>query len=83
MKKVFPLSFRGKNLKSVVVSTLLYTLIALFVSFAVFAMLWNVSLASAVSIALNIFKQFVILYCVCGIVVAVLYAANCLGQKNK
>ncbi len=83
MRKVFPLSFREKNLKSVLVSTLLYTLIALVYSFAVFAILWNIPVDSAVSITLNVIKQFVILYCVCGTVVAVLHAAGCLDQKNK
>ena len=35
MRKVFPLSFKGKNLKAVILSTLIYTLIVIAVAVTV------------------------------------------------
>ena len=72
MRRVFPLSFKGKDLKAVIRSSLIYTLIAVLLS----VVLGVFSLPQAVGIAVNIFKQIVLLYCVGGIVVSVLHAAD-------
>ena len=72
MRKVFPLSFKGKNLKAVILSTLIYTLIVIALS----VILGLFAFPEVVSIAVNILKQIVLLYCVSGIVVSVLHAAD-------
>ncbi len=72
MRKIFPLSFKGKNLKAVILSALMYTLIVLAVSILIGVF----HLPSGVSIAVNILKQIVLLYSVSGIVVSVLHAAD-------
>ncbi len=72
MRKVFPLSFKGKKLKAVILSTLIYTLIVVAVS----VVIGLFELPVAVGIAVNILKQLVLLYCVSGIVVSVLHAAD-------
>ena len=72
MRKFFPLSFKGKNLKAVILSTLIYTLIVVAVSI----LIGLFDLPSGVSIAVNILKQLVLLYCSGGIVVAILHAAD-------
>ena len=72
MRKVFPLSFKGKNLKAVILSTLIYTLIVIAVAVTVGLF----DLPAAIGIAVNILKQLVLLYCVSGIVVSVLHAAD-------
>ena len=78
MRKVFPLSFRGKSLRAVVVSTALYTLM-----YAVLRVLCGVvSPAGWLGAALNILTQFVLLYAVSGIAVSVLYACDLLEQKK-
>ena len=72
MRKIFPLSFKGKSLKAVILSTLIYTLIVLAISLVIGVF----HLPSVVSIAVNILKQVVLLYCIGGIVVSVLHAAD-------
>ncbi len=72
MQKVFPLSFLGKNLKAVILSTLIYTLIVIAVS----VVIGMFEIPGAVGIAVNILKQIVLLYCVSGIAVSVLHAAD-------
>ena len=76
MRKVFPLSFKGKNLKSVILSTLIYTLITVAVSLVV----GLISLSGTIGIVVNIIRQIVLLYCVSGIVVAVLNACDFLSE---
>ncbi|MBE6679412.1 MAG: hypothetical protein E7598_02695 [Ruminococcaceae bacterium] len=77
MKKVFPLSFFGKNLKSVILSTLLYTLI-----FVVVAIIIGCIPASGtLGIVLNLLRQFTLLYSASGIVIAILNACNLLDKK--
>ncbi|MBQ4599923.1 MAG: hypothetical protein IJB19_08425 [Clostridia bacterium] len=78
MRKFFPLSFKGKNLKAVILSTLIYTLIVVAVSILVGLF----DLPSGVSIAVNILKQIVLLYCIGGIVVSILNACDLLGKNN-
>ena len=78
MRKFFPLSFKGKNLKAVILSTLIYTLIVVAVSILV----GLCDLPSGVSIAVNILKQIVLLYCISGIVVSILNACDLLGKNN-
>ena len=77
MKKVFPLSFFGKNLKSVILSTLLYTLI--FVAVAV--VVGCIKSSGTLSIILNLLRQFTMLYSASGIVIAILNACNLLDKK--
>ena len=72
MRKVFPLSFKGKKLKAVILSTLIYTLIVIAVS----VLLGMFEISGTVGIAVNILKQVVLLYCVSGIAVSVLHAAD-------
>ena len=78
MRKFFPLSFKGKNLKAVILSTLIYTLIVVAVSI----LIGLFDLPSGVSIAVNILKQIVLLYCISGIVVSILNACDLLGKNN-
>ena len=77
MKKVFPLSFFGKNLKSVILSALLYSLIFVATSIVV----GSINGGEKITIALNLLRQFVMLYTASGIVVAVLNAVNLLDRK--
>ena len=77
MRKVFPLSFKGKNLKAVILSTLIYTLI--FVAVAVIVGCFNLS--GTLGIIINILRQLTLLYCVSGIVVAILNACDLLDKK--
>ncbi|MBR5538866.1 MAG: hypothetical protein IKU61_03105 [Clostridia bacterium] len=76
MRKVFPLSFKGKNLKSVILSTLIYTLITIAVSLIVGC----ISLSGTFGIVINIIRQIILLYCVSGIAVAVLNACDALSN---
>ena len=76
MKKIFPLSFLGKNLKSVILSTFFYTLIFVAVSIAVGCIKSEGNLA----IVLNLFRQFTMLYTASGIVIAVLGACDLLDK---
>ena len=78
MRKVFPLSFKGKNLKAVILSTLIYTLIVIAVAVTVGLF----DLPAAIGIAVNILKQIVLLYCIGGIVVSILNACDLLGKNN-
>ena len=81
MRKVFPLSFKGKNLKAVILSTLIYTLIV--ITLAVIAFVINIfDLPSAVNTVVNILRQFALLYCVSGIAIAILNAADLLEKKD-
>ena len=77
MRKVFPLSFKGKNLKAVILRTLIYTLI--FVAVAVIVGCFNLS--GTLGIIINILRQLTLLYCVSGIVVAILNACDLLDKK--
>jgi len=77
MKKVFSLSFFGKNLKSVILSALLYTLIFVVVAIVVGCIKSNGTL----SIILNLIRQFTVLYSASGIVIAVLNACDLLDKK--
>jgi len=74
MRKVFPLSFKGKKLKAVIFSTLIYTLIVIAIS----VILGLFEFPAGVDIAVNILQKIVLLYCVSGIVVSVLHAADIL-----
>ena len=77
MKKVFPFSFIGKNLKSVILGSLIYTLI--FVAVAI--VVGCIQHGEMLGIALNLFRQFTLLYCASGIVIAILNACNLLEKK--
>ena len=77
MKKVFSLSFKGKNLKAVILSTLYYSLIVVAVSLAAVFL----GLSGTLGIIVNILRQITLLYCVSGIVVAVLNACELLDKK--
>ena len=77
MRKVFPLSFKGKSLKAVVLSTLIYTLITVAVSVVVGC----IPLSGTLGIVVNIIRQIVLLYCVSGIAVAILNACDLLDKK--
>ena len=77
MKKIFPLSFKGKNLRSVILSTVYYTLIVVAVSLAAGLL----HLSGTLGIIVNIVRQAVLLYCVSGIAVAVLNACDLLDKK--
>ena len=72
MRKVFPLSFKGKSFKAMIFSTLIYTLVVVALSLVI----GFFSLPAGVGIAINLLKQIVLLYCVSGIVVSVLHAAD-------
>ncbi|MBQ4151222.1 MAG: hypothetical protein IJC81_05420 [Clostridia bacterium] len=74
MKKFFPLSFFGKNLKSVILSTLIYTLIIV----AVAIIVGCINLSETLGIVVNIIRQFILLYSASGIVIAVLNACDLL-----
>ncbi len=74
MRKFFPLSYKGKNLKAVILSTLIYTLIVVAVSI-VFGLF---DLPSGIGIAVNILKQLVLLYCIGGIIVSIFHAVDIL-----
>ena len=76
MRKVFPLSFEGKNLKAVILSTLIYTLIVIAVSLVV----GMFDIPKPFSIVVNILRQIILLYCVSGIVVAILNACDLLCE---
>ncbi len=77
MKKIFPLSFKGKNLKAVILSTLYYSLIVVAVSLVA----GFLGLSGTLGIIVNLIRQAVLLYCVSGIVVAVLNACELLDKK--
>ena len=77
MRKIFPISVLGKNFKSVILSTLIYTLITLSVSIVIGCF----SIGGILGIVINVFRQAVLLYCVSGIVVAVLSACDLLDRK--
>ena len=72
MRKVFPLSFKGKKLKAVILSTLIYTLIVIASS----VILGFFRSPDAIGIAVNILQKLVLLYCVSGIAISVLHAAD-------
>ncbi|MBQ9428720.1 MAG: hypothetical protein IJU41_04155 [Clostridia bacterium] len=78
MRKVFPFSFRGKNLKSVIFAAVLYTFIVVGVDL-LFFFLSPLFFSSfpRLSTAMNLFRQFLLLWAVAGIAVSVLYAADC------
>ena len=78
MRKFFPLSFKGKNFKSVLCSSLFYTLITL--AFWIITSLF--AYPEILGIVINLLRQFVLLYCVAGIVVSILYACDLLQKKN-
>ncbi|MBQ8837300.1 MAG: hypothetical protein IJ002_07335 [Clostridia bacterium] len=82
MHKVFPLSFKGKNLKAVILSTLIYTLIFFAVAAVVGCLNIAFDLAGTLGIIINVARQLVLLYCAAGIVVAVLNACDLLEKKD-
>ena len=77
MRKVFSPSFFGKNLKSVILSALVYALIFVAVAIVVGCIPHNGTLG----IILNIVRQFTLLYSASGIVIAVLHACDLLDKK--
>ena len=81
MNKFFPLSFFGKNFKSVILSTLIYALFIVVAAVAVFA-LHFFTLPDLVYTLINILRQFVLLYSASGIVIAVLNACDLLDNKK-
>ena len=82
MRKFFPLSFRGKSLKSVILAALFYALIMVAVR-VITSLLSGISaLPEALSVLLNLIWQIARLYAFAGIAVAVLYATDCLEKKN-
>ena len=81
MNKFFPLSFFGKNFKSVILSTLIYALFIVVAAVAVFA-LHFFTLPDLVYTLINILRQFVLLYSASGIVIAVLNACDLLENKK-
>ena len=74
MRKIFPFSFSGRNMRSVICSTLIYTLI--FIFFAIIAFIFKIAAPDAVYTVVNIIRQAALLYCVGGVIAAVLYAAE-------
>ena len=80
MRKIFPLSFKGKSFKAVILSTLIFTLFI--VAAAVAMMLLRfIKLPDALYIAFNILRQLVLLYSASGIVISVLNACDLLEKK--
>ena len=77
MRKVFPLSFKGKSFLAVILSTLYYTLIVVAAS----VIAGVLPFSGILGIIINILRQTVLLYCVSGIVVAVLNACDLLDKK--
>ena len=82
MRKFFPLSFRGKSLKSVILAALFYALIMVAVRVMTSLLLGISALPEALSVLLNLIWQLVRLYAFAGIAVAVLYATDCLEKKS-
>ncbi len=81
MRKFFPLSFFGKNFKSVILSTFIYALFIVAVAVAVFV-LHFFALPDAVYAMTNVLRQLILLYSASGIVIAVLNACDLLDNKN-
>ena len=77
MRKFFPLSFKGKTFRAVILSALFYTLITVTVSVIVGCL----GLRGVLGIAVNIVRQAILLYCISGIVIAVLNACDLLDKK--
>ena len=82
MRKFFPLSFRGKSLKSVILAALFYALIMVAVRAMTSLLLGIAALPEALSVLLNLIWQLVRLYAFAGIAAAVLYATDCLEKKS-
>ncbi|MBQ6893327.1 MAG: hypothetical protein IJN48_03895 [Clostridia bacterium] len=81
MRKVFPLSFLGKNFKAVILSALIYTLFIVAAAIVVFVTAFF-SIPDAVYTVINILRQFILLYSASGIVIAVLNACSLLEKKQ-
>ena len=83
MRKIFPFSFKGKNFKAVILSSLIYALIfAAAATVASCLVLFGVIKSnSTLAIVINVIRQIVLLYCASGIVIAVLNACNLLDRK--
>ncbi|MBQ7660422.1 MAG: hypothetical protein IJS44_00015 [Clostridia bacterium] len=77
MRKIFPFSFKGKNLKSVIFAAFLYTFIVVVVNFlfSFLSPLFNSSY-HGLSTTMNLIRQFLLLWAVGGIVVSILYATD-------
>ncbi len=72
MHKLFPLSFKGKGFRAVILSTLFYTLI-----FAVCTVVLGcIPLAGTAAIVLNVAHKLLLLYTVSGVVVSVLHSCD-------
>ena len=82
MRGFFALSFLGKNLKCVILESLLYALIMVAARVLISLLAGIASLPEAAGIALNLVWQVVRLYCFAGIAVAVLYATDSLKKKE-
>ena len=80
MRKVFPFSFKGKNFKAVIFSTLIYTLFIV-LSAVLVSLLHFIKLPEAVYTVFHIIRQIVLLYSASGIVVAILNACDLLDRK--
>ena len=80
MRKIFPFSFVGKNFKSVIFSSVIYSLFIVFAAVVVFVTRFF-ALPDAAHTVINLARQFVLLWSVSGIVVAVLNACDLLDKK--
>ncbi len=80
MRKIFPFSFFGKKFGSVILSSVIYTLFIVAAAVIVFVTKFF-SLPEAIHTAINLARQFVLLYSAGGIIVAVLNACELLDKK--
>ena len=80
MRKIFPFSFFGKNFKSVILSSVIYTLFIVAAAIIVFVTRFF-SLPDSLYTAINVARQIVLLWSASGIVVSVLNACELLDRK--
>ena len=80
MRKIFPFSFLGKKFGTVILSSVIYTLFIVAAAVIVFVTKFF-SMPDALRTAVNLARQFVLLYSASGIVIAVLNACNLLDKK--
>ena len=80
MRKIFPFSFFGKNFKSVIFSSAIYTLFIVAAALVVFITMFF-PLPDVIHYVINIARQIVLLWSVSGIVVSVLNACELLDKK--
>ncbi len=74
LKQLFPLSFRGTEMKDMIVSVILYIVVAAIAS----VLIWVVALIPIVNLVVGIVGTLVDIYVLVGIVLAVLNYFNVL-----